>query len=155
MTTDSITIPQSLRFAREWRDAHWSARVLNPATGKIELFVVAHDDHGLLTCALRLTTDDVALLRKLPAFDVANAARDAAQANNGAEPSTYDCRCNGERIEEISELALNVGSVASNAMDNIGILYRQVDEMRTRLEELEELVRGQQSEAHRDTQSNA
>lgn len=136
MTTDTITIPNSLRFAGAWLPAHWSARVVDETTGKIEFFIVARDDHGLLNCALRLTTEDVALLRKLPAFTAANAASD------GADPNSYDCRCNQERIAAIEELAINVGDVANNAIHNIGILYRQVDDLRTKLEELEELVGG-------------
>lgn len=78
MTTQSVTIPTSILINGLWQAAHWSAQVLDDDTGEILLTAVA----GSTQIAVRLTMDNVALLRQtLPAFAQANARRDAQAAD--------------------------------------------------------------------------
>ena len=90
--TQTITIPVSIQINGLWDD-----------TGETEL-------------AIRLTMDDVALLRQtLPAFTQANARRDAttnpSNPSNPSDATCYDCSTNQTRLDTLVMLSDRVAAI--------------------------------------------
>lgn len=96
---DGITVPSSVFVNGRWATAHWMADVVDEATGEMVITAtLVGEGEGPVVTALRM---DMALARGLRAM-----AGFGADGSDEADGGCYDCRTNGERIENLERETL-------------------------------------------------